>query len=110
MSFIQLKDAEPEQIVAEALDMNELQQEIYMALVDAELTVQDLVEETGRTRSVVQRGVQALLEKGVIEREARTDRTVYYVYTAQPFDRVASAVSNIIDDWQESVLETLQDV
>lgn len=108
MSFIHLKDAEPEEIVAEALDLNELQQEIYAVLRDRELTVQDLVEETGRTRSVVQRALQEMHDKAIVVREGRTEKTVYYVYTAVPFERLKPKVAEIIDDWYEEVQAKLQ--
>lgn len=107
MSFIELKDAEPEEIVARALDLNELQREIYFTLRGQELTVKDLVEETGRSRSVVQRALQEMLDKGILLREGKTDKTVYYVYTALPFERVKPKVAEIIDDWYEQVQETL---
>ncbi|MDY6777461.1 MAG: helix-turn-helix domain-containing protein [Candidatus Nanohaloarchaea archaeon] len=106
-SFIGLRDADPEEIVAAALDLNELQREIYFSLRTAELTVQDLVDETGRSRSVVQRALQDLLDKGIIVREGRTDRTVYYVYKAVPFDRVKETVSDILRDWHDDVQDKL---
>jgi predicted transcriptional regulator len=108
MSFIRLKHADEEEIVAEALGMNELQREIYFSLRDCEMTVKELVEETGRTRSVVQRALQELLNKGVLDREGRTDKTVYYVYTALPFDRVKEKVADIVDDWNEDIQTKLR--
>ncbi len=107
MSFIHLKNKEPEEIVARALDMNELQREIYFSLRDQELTVKDLVEKTGRTRSVVQRALQKLLDKGIIVREGRTDQTVYYVYKAVPFEKVKEQVSSIIEKWYREINEKL---
>ncbi len=107
MSFIHLKNRDPEEIVAQALDMNDLQREIYFGLRDQELTVKDLVDKTGRTRSVVQRALQELLDKGIIVREGRTDRTVYYVYTSVPFEKVKKQVSNIIARWYREINEKL---
>ncbi|MCJ7450355.1 MAG: GntR family transcriptional regulator [Candidatus Nanohaloarchaeota archaeon QJJ-9] len=108
MSFLSLKDAEPEKIVSEALGLNELEEEIYFSLRGEELTVKDLVGETGRSRSVVQRALQSLLNKGVVMREGRTDRTVYYVYTAVPFEKVEEKVSKIIDSWYKDVKDKLE--
>ena len=107
MSFIHLKNASNEKIVAEALDMNELQRGIYFGLKNKELTVKDLVDKTGRTRSVVQRALQKLLNKGIIVREGKTDKTVYYVYTAVPFEKVEEKVSGIIDRWYRDVKDKL---
>lgn len=108
MHFIKLQDTDPETVVVEALGLNELQQEIFGTLRGAELTVKDLVEETGRTRSVVQRALQDMLDKGVIVREGRTEQTVYYVYKALPFPRVRETVADLLEDWHEQVQETLR--
>ena len=107
MSFIHLKSKDSRRIVSEALDMNELQEEIYFGLRDKELTVKDLVEKTGRTRSVVQRALQELKDKGVVVREGRTDKTVYYVYTSVPFEKVKAQVSRIIDRWYRDIKDKL---
>lgn len=107
MSFIHLKNKDSRRIVSEALDMNELQEEIYFGLRDKELTVKDLVEKTGRTRSVVQRALQELKDKGVVVREGRTDKTVYYVYTSVPFEKVKGQVSRIIDRWYRDIKDKL---
>lgn len=107
MSFIGLRDAEPEMIVAETLDLNEHQQEIYAALQGQELTVKDIVSKTDRSRSVVQRDLQDLRDKGIVMREGRTDKTVYYVYTALPFDRVKDKVADILDAWHTDVQKQL---
>jgi predicted transcriptional regulator len=107
MTFIHLKDKGSEEIVAETLGMNELQREIYFTLRDRELTVKELVAETGRTRSVVQRALQELMDRGVVLREGKTERTVYYVYTALPFDKVEEKVAEIIRDWHDEVQDTL---
>ncbi len=66
-----------------------------------------LVEETGRTRSVVQRALQRMLDLGVLAREGKTDKTVYYVYTAVPFDSVKEKVADILDDWYDDVQQRL---
>ncbi|MCJ7429219.1 MAG: hypothetical protein MUP66_02400 [Candidatus Nanohaloarchaeota archaeon QJJ-5] len=107
MRFIGLRDADPETIVAETLALNEHQQEIYAALQGQELTVKDIVDTTGRSRSVVQRDLQEMLDTGIVMREGRTDRTVYYVYTALPFDRVKQKVAEILEDWHADVQDTL---
>ncbi len=105
MSFINLD--EPEEIVFEALGMNDLQREIYENVEDQELAVKDLVEKTGRTRSVVQRALQELLNKGVVAREAKTDKTIYYVYKSVPFDKIKDKVSEILEKWHKKAQKRL---
>jgi len=108
MHFIQLQDADPETIVIKALGLNDLQKTIFASLRGSELTVKDLVEVTGRSRSVVQRALQDMLEKGVIVREGRTEKTVYYVYKALPFPRIRETVAGLLEEWHEDVQETLR--
>ncbi|MDY6788929.1 MAG: helix-turn-helix domain-containing protein [Candidatus Nanohaloarchaea archaeon] len=105
MSFINLD--EPEEIVFEALGLNDLQREIYDSLQDNELAVKDLVEKTGRTRSVVQRALQEMLNQGIVAREAMTDKTIYYVYTSVPFDKIKDKVADLIDKWHRKVQKKL---
>lgn len=107
MGFLSLRDAEPETIIAETLDLNEHQQEIYATLQGQELTVKDIVAATDRSRSVVQRDIKEMLDKGIVMREGRTDKTVYYVYTALPLDRVKAKVAEIIEDWHADIQDRL---
>lgn len=103
MNLLQLEDKNAKEIVFFVLDLNDLEKEIYSSLLDKRLTVKDLVEETGRTRSVVQRSLQELMDKDLVVRKGVTDRTVYYVYESVPFDEVKKTVKKILRKWHESV-------
>ncbi|MDY6773680.1 MAG: helix-turn-helix domain-containing protein [Candidatus Nanohaloarchaea archaeon] len=97
MSFIEIEDAT--ELIAEALNMSELERECFFAMRDEEWTVKDMAEETGRSRSMVQRALKDLHDKGAVVREGRTDRTVYYVYRRAPLSEVRDTVEEILDDW-----------
>ncbi|MFB6294675.1 MAG: helix-turn-helix domain-containing protein, partial [Candidatus Nanohaloarchaea archaeon] len=90
MSFVEIDDAS--ELIAAALDMSELERDCFFAMRDGEYTVQELVEETGRSRSMVQRALKDLHDKGAVVREGRTDRTVYYVYKRAPLAEVRDTV------------------
>lgn len=108
-SFLNLRNKDAEAIVCEALDLNELEQDIYFNTHNTEKTIKDLVKETGRTRSVVQRAVQDLMKKDLLIRDGKVDKTVYYVYTAVPFDRVKNQVADILDQWHSDIMDILQE-
>ncbi|MDY6770020.1 MAG: helix-turn-helix domain-containing protein [Candidatus Nanohaloarchaea archaeon] len=105
MSFVDI-DSAPE-LIAETLDMSELERECFFAMRDGEWTVKELVEETGRSRSMVQRALKDLHDKGAVVREGRTDRTVYYVYQRAPLSDVRDAVEATLDDWYRDMKELL---
>lgn len=105
MSFVEI-DSAPE-LMAEALDMSELERDCFFAMRDGEWTVKELVEETGRSRSMVQRALKDLHDKGVVVREGRTDRTVYYVYRRAPFSDVRDTVEKIVDRWHADMKDIL---
>lgn len=95
------------ELVAEILGLNDLEKEMYFSLLNNQMTVNDLVEETSRTRSVVQRSLQDLMEKGLLAREGYTDKTVYYVYTSSPFEEVKEAAEEALDSWYENAKDLL---
>ncbi len=96
-SFIEIESVD--ELIAQALQMSELERDCFFAMRDREWTVQDLVQETGRSRSMVQRAVKDLHDKGVVVREGKTDRTVYYVYRRVPLSEVTDLVEDALDDW-----------
>ncbi|MCJ7478893.1 MAG: MarR family transcriptional regulator [Candidatus Nanohaloarchaeota archaeon QJJ-7] len=105
MSFVEIEDAT--ELIAEALDMSELERECFFAMRNEEWTVKELVEETGRSRSMVQRALKELHDKGAVVREGRTDRTVYYVYQRAPLHEVRDSVEEILDGWYRDMKELL---
>lgn len=96
-SFIEIDDAE--ELIAQALDMSELERDAFFTMADEEYTIKELVEETGRSRSMVQRALKNLTDKGVVVREGRTDKTVYYVYKRVPLENVQQKVKVILEEW-----------
>lgn len=103
-----LENKRKEEIVADILGLNDLERSIYFYLCGDELTVKDLVDLTGRTRSVVQRALQSLLKKNMIVREGRINKTVYYVYTALPFEKIKDVVKNYLNTWYQIALKRLE--
>lgn len=105
MSFVEIDSVE--ELIAQALDMSELERDCFFAMRDREWTVKELVEETGRSRSMVQRALTDLHEKGAVVREGRTDRTVYYVYQRVPLTEVRDTVDQVLDEWHGRMKDLL---
>lgn len=104
----QLENKNETDLVSEILGLNELEHELYFSLLNKEKTVKELVEETERTRSVVQRALQNLMKKNLLVREGYTDKTVYYVYSAAPFEEVRKIAEGALDSWYEGAKEVLE--
>lgn len=96
-SFIDIDSVD--ELIAQSLHMSELERDCFFAMRSDAWTVQELVRETGRSRSMVQRAVKDLHDKGVVVREGKTDRTVYYVYQRVPLSEVRELVEDALDDW-----------
>lgn len=96
-SFIEISDSE--ELIAQALNMTELERDAFFTMGDSEYTIKELVEETNRSRSMVQRALKSLADKGVVVREGRTDKTVYYVYKRVPLENVRQKVKVILEEW-----------
>ncbi|EHK01509.1 transcriptional regulator, TrmB [Candidatus Haloredivivus sp. G17] len=107
MEFLEIEDKDEKQIVYEVFDLNDLQKSIFQALNDSKLTVQEIADEVGRNRSTVQRALQEMLEKDLLMREGKTDRTVYYVYTALPMEEIREVTSDALETWHEQVQSKL---
>jgi len=104
---IDLHERDPEQLVCQVLELNELEQDIYFLLQDQEMTVKALVDKTNHSRSLVQRSLQDLLDKGLVYREGKVDKTVYYVYGSVPFSEVKDKVKEIINEWYKAINKVL---
>lgn len=104
-SFIEIEDAD--ELISAALQLSDLEERCFFSMKDEEWTVQELVEETGRSRSMVQRAITALHDKGLVHREGKTDRTIYYVYRRVPLDEVQEQVGGVLDEWHQRMQDVL---
>ncbi len=107
MSLLDLEGKDSDDIVFEAFQLNDLQREIFQEIRDQQMTVKQIKEEVDRSRSTVQRALQEMLEKDLILREGKTDKTVYYVYTTLPWDEIKELTRETISEWYEDVEEKL---
>lgn len=107
MSLLDLEGKDPDEIVFEAFQLNDLQREIFDEIRDKQMTVKQIKEEVDRSRSTVQRALQEMLEKDLILREGKTDKTVYYVYTTLPWSEIKTLTRQTISEWYEDVEEKL---
>lgn len=104
-SFIEINSSE--ELIAQALGMTELERDAFFTMRDEEYTIKELVEETERSRSMVQRALKNLTDKGVVVREGRTDKTVYYVYKRVPLENVQQKVKVILEEWNTEMRDML---
>ena len=107
MDFLDLDGKDDKQIVFDVFDLNGLQKDIFDELRESKLTVQELASQVGRNRSTVQRALQEMLDKDLIMREGRTDKTVYYIYTALPMEEIKELTTEVLDSWHEKVTSRL---
>ncbi len=107
MDFLDLEGKDDRDIIYDLFDLNSLQQSIFEELNDSKLTVQELASRVNRNRSTVQRALQEMLNKDLIMREGKTDKTVYYVYTTLPMDEVRELTKETLDEWHQKVKERL---
>ena len=107
MSVLDLEGKDSDEIVFETFQLNDLQREIFQALRDDQKTVKQIGNEVERSRSTVQRALQEMLEKDLILREGKTEKTVYYVYTTLPWEDIKELTRETISDWYEQVDEKL---
>ena len=107
MDFLKVEDKGEKQIVYDVFDLNDLQRDIFQNLEDSKLTVQEIADEVERNRSTVQRSLQEMLDKDLLMREGKTDKTVYYVYTALPMDEIRDITSEALEAWHEKVQQRL---
>lgn len=103
MDFLQLDDKDDQDIIFEVFDLNALQQEIFHELEDRQLTVKEISNKVDRNRSTVQRALQDMLDKDILMREGKTDKTVYYVYTTLPLDQLKKITMETLEEWHSEV-------
>ena len=101
MGIFDLEGKDGRDLVFEVFELNDLQKEIFQAIRNQQMTVKQIRDEVDRSRSTVQRALQEMLEKDVIMREGKTDRTVYYVYTALPWEDLKELTRESIGEWYE---------
>lgn len=107
MELPEASELESMDIVCEVLGLNELQSEVLSVLQRRELTVKEIAANVGRSRSTVQRALGELLEKEAIEREGRTEKTVYYVYRARPQEELKQLASKLLEEWHSQAQQKL---
>ncbi|MFB6204561.1 MAG: helix-turn-helix domain-containing protein [Candidatus Nanohaloarchaea archaeon] len=107
MEFLDLEGKEDREIIFDVFDLNSLQKDVFEELRDSQLTVQELADQVDRNRSTVQRALQDMLDKDLVMREGKTDKTVYYVYTTLPIDELREIASQALDSWYEEVQKRL---
>lgn len=107
MEFFDLDGKDDEDIIFDIFDLNSLQQTIFEELDDSRMTVQELASRVDRNRSTVQRALQEMLDKDLIMREGKTDKTVYYVYTTLPMDQIKEVTQDVLDEWHDKVKQKL---
>jgi predicted transcriptional regulator len=107
MDFLQLDDKDDQDIIFEVFDLNSLQQEIFYELEERQLTVKEISNKVDRNRSTVQRALQDMMDKDILMREGKTDKTVYYVYTTLPLDQIKQITLETLDEWHSQVQSQL---
>lgn len=107
MDFLDLEGKEDLEIIFEVFDLNELQREIFRELEENKLTVQEIANRVDRNRSTAQRALQEMIDKDILMREGKTDKTVYYVYTTLPVSELKKVTLEAIDSWHREVQDKL---
>lgn len=107
MDFLDLEGKEDVEIIFDVFDLNKLQRNIFRELEESKLTVQEIAERVDRNRSTVQRALQEMIEKDILMREGKTDKTVYYVYTTLPVSELKEVTLEAIDSWHREIKEKL---
>jgi predicted transcriptional regulator len=107
MSLLDLEGKDSDEIVFETFQLNDLQREIFREIRDQQMTVKQIKEEVDRSRSTVQRSLQEMLDKDLVLREGKTDKTVYYVYTTVPWEEIKELTHETISEWYEEVEDRL---
>lgn len=107
MDFLELEEKDEEDIVFDVFDLNSLQESLFEEMENAELTVKELAERVDRNRSTVQRALQDMLDKDLVLREGKTDKTVYYVYTTLPKEEICDVTRDVLDEWHKKVKNRL---
>jgi predicted transcriptional regulator len=107
MDFLDLEGKEDLEIIFDVFNLNELQRQIFRELEENKLTVQEISGRVDRNRSTVQRALQEMIDKDILMREGKTDKTVYYVYTTLPVSELKDVTLEAIDSWHREVQNKL---
>jgi len=107
MDFLDVEGKKKKDIVFEVFDLNGLQRSLFNEMEDSKLTVKELATRVDRNRSTVQRALQEMLDKDLVMREGKTDKTVYYVYTTLPMEEICEVTSKTLDLWHQKVSRKL---
>jgi len=107
MEFLDLEGKREKDIVFEVFNLNKLQKTLFEEMEDSKLTVKQLADKADRNRSTVQRALQDMLDKNLVMREGKTDKTVYYVYTTLPMEQIQEITINALDMWHKKVKKQL---
>lgn len=107
MTILDLEGKESDEIVFETFQLNDLQREIFREIRDDQMTVKQIKERVDRSRSTVQRALQEMLDKDLILREGKTNKTVYYVYTTLPWSDIKELTRQTITEWYDEVDQKL---
>ncbi|MFQ6106814.1 MAG: helix-turn-helix domain-containing protein [Thermoplasmata archaeon] len=92
------------------LDLSETELKVYRSLLSADgQAVLEIARQIGKDRSLVQRALQNLMSAGLITRRTETLRNggYYYAYDAVPPTQVKKELARCIENWHESLLESL---
>lgn len=108
MDFLEIEGKNDRQIIFDVFDLNQLQRKIFQDIQDEKKTVQEIADDVDRNRSTVQRSLQEMMEKDLLMREGRTERTVYYVYTTLPIEELKELTSEVVQTWAEKVENQLE--
>lgn len=92
------------------LNLSETELRVYRLLLSSEgQRVSDVAKQVGRDRSSIQRVLKNLMSAGLTKRqtEAIKDGGYYYAYEAVPPTHVKKELAQCIEDWHESLLDSL---
>ena len=107
MNFLEMEGKDDREIIFDVFDLNNLQRSIFRELQDDKKTVQEIASNVDRNRSTVQRSLQEMMDKDILMREGRTEKTVYYVYTTLPIEELRELTCEVVDTWADEVEEKL---
>ena len=103
MEFFDLENKDDKDVIFTIFELNDLERSIFQEIEEARLTVQEIANEVDRNRSTVQRALQEMLDKDLIMREGKTDKTVYYVYTTLPIEEIKQLTRDALEEWHREI-------
>ena len=103
MEFFDLENKDDRDVIFTIFELNDLERSIFREIEETRLTVQEIADEVDRNRSTVQRALQEMLDKDLIMREGKTDKTVYYVYTTLPIEEIKQLTRDALEEWHRKI-------